>query len=87
MTALIMSGSNPTIVFGSLADRELNGGKSAEVITTYVLPLLAAAAVDVLLAAPAEPELLLELALAPLELLPELPQAAISTATTAATAA
>src|SRR6185437_2521880 len=63
MTALTMSGSNPTIVFGSSAALELNGGKSAEVIATYVLPLLAAAAVVLLLAAAAGAELELALEL------------------------
>src|SRR6185312_8503321 len=83
MTALTMSGSKPTIVFGSVADLELNGGKSAEVMTTYVLPLLAAAAVVLLLPAAAVAEL--EPALELLLLL--LPQAAIRTTAAAATAA
>src|SRR5581483_3908449 len=83
MTALTMSGSKPTIVFGLSAALELNGGKSADVMTTYVLPLLAAADVVLLLAAAAVAEL--EPALELLLLL--LPHAAIRTTAAAARAA
>src|SRR6185437_15374239 len=85
MTAFIMSGSNPTISLGLLAARELNGGKYAEVASTYVLPLPADAALE-LAADEAAPVVAAEAALELEPPEPLLPQAATRTTAAAASA-